>query len=217
MKQSEDNRTISATNTKSSARKAPSSLDLTNFARKRKYPSAKFPPVTTKDGSLSGIIEECEYDSDLGKFRCFDTTSDSEQSDSLSSVQKMNDLNAPPTKSVNKIVAGEENIVENVCDVTDHDDGMSHYQIVMQRIEFFENAPDKLNDSDKLINSEELNNLESSAISTQKEDNVDIIKVSEVVPYSKNTATKENRTLSQVLFTIFMLALALLIVFPLPN
>ena len=222
---------IPATNTKVIVRKAPSSLDLTNVARKRKYTSVKFSPLVTKEVALTGIIEECEYDSDIGKFLCRDT-SDSDP-DSLKIVQEMNDLNAPPLNCVKKIVAGEENIVGDVlsdeCDVTDgYGIEMKHYQIVMQRIDFFENTPDKLINLDVLSESDcalqkadDTNNLENCEAKLEKVGNTKVLDVPEKDVENVEKATKEickdNRTLSQILFTVFMVALALLIVFPLPN
>jgi hypothetical protein len=180
-------------------RRAPDSLD---FSRKRRFVSLKF-QLPDKEEALNEIIEECEYDSDIGKFKCKDDEAidpDESENSSTSSmvdhylqIEHMNDLNSP-LKCVNKSgldVNNFDNIERSA------DDGDSHYKIVMKRIEFFETGTKQEN---------------------VKQESVDVVDTAEKV--AKDVATKptgENQILSTILFAIFILTVALLIVFPLPN
>lgn len=176
-------------------RRAPNSLD---FSRKRKFASVKFQLPNKTDESLNEIIEECEYDSDIGKFKCKDDEpiehDDSENSSTSSmvdhylQVEHMNDLNSP-FKCVNKNGLDSKNI-ENVEDAgSDSDSG---YKIVMKRIEFFEKKPKEVEGTDTVDGG------------TFKAD-------------EPSTPTEADKLLSTILLSIFILTVALLIIFPLPN
>lgn len=183
-------------------RRTPDSLD---FNRKRKYASVKFQLPekrydVNEDGALTEIIEECEYDSDIGKFKCKDEDAieqDESENSSTSSmvdhyleVEHLNNLNSPP-KYANKNGLDMNNIVEK--DHDDDDDNESHYKIVMKRIEFFES-----NEKSKCDANVKQSNVEKS------EDKIRI-------------PTREDEILSIVLLIIFILSVTLLIIFPLPN
>lgn len=178
-------------------RRAPDSLD---FNRKRKFASVKFQLPEKDEATLNEIIEECEYDSDIGKFKCKDDDAmdqDESENSSTSSmvdhylqVEHMNDLNSP-LKCVNKSGLDENNI-----DVETDDD--AHYKIVMKRIEFFE--PTR---TIRKIENQEMDKQESV-------DAVDgAIKPAE--------PTQADKTLSNILFATFILTVVALILFPLPN
>lgn len=172
-------------------RRTPDTLD---FNRKRKYASVKFqlPEVEQKlsssdDSTLTEIIEECEYDSDIGKFKCKDDDAteneDSEGNSSTSSmvdhyleVEHLNNLNSPPKCEMNSNKSDLD--MNNIVD----DD--SHYKIVMKRIEFFESHGEK-------EKCEKLTNI--------------------------HIPTREEEILSIILLVIFILTVTLLIIFPLPN
>jgi hypothetical protein len=156
-------------------RRTPDSLD---FSRKRKFVSVKFQLPEKEENGLNEIIEECEYDSDIGKFKCKEDELEAESENSSSSsmvdhylqVEHMNDLNSP-LKCVNK----------NGLDSNNIDD--PQHKIVVKRIEFFENGLKQENSM-----------VEEAA-----------------------TRPGENQLLSTVLLAIFIVTVALLIVFPLPN
>jgi hypothetical protein len=170
-------------------RRTPDSLD---FSRKRKFVSVKFQLPEKEENGLNEIIEECEYDSDIGKFKCKDEDAlepDESENSSTSSmvdhylqVEHMNDLNSP-LKCVNKSGLDMNNI-DNIDG--ENGDGDAHYKIVMKRIEFFENGV--------------------------KQENSSVDAVDGVTE-----TTGENQLLSTILLAIFILTVALLIVFPLPN
>lgn len=164
-------------------RRTPDTLD---FNRKRKFASVKFQLPEKEENGLNEIIEECEYDSDIGKFRCKDDELEPDESENSSTssmvdhylqVEHMNDLNSP-LKCVNKNGLDTNNIDGEIKD------GDAHYKIVMKRIEFFENG----------VKQENSNVIEEPA-----------------------ETTGENQLLSTILLAIFILTVALLIVFPLPN
>lgn len=173
-------------------RRTPETLD---FNRKRKYASVKFqlPDEEQKlsssdDSTLTEIIEECEYDSDIGKFKCKDddvteNEDDSEGNSSTSSmvdhyleVAHLNNLNSPPKCELNSN--------KNDLDMNNIVDDDSHYKIVMKRIEFFESQCEK-------EKCEKLTNI--------------------------HIPTREEEILSIILLVIFILTVTLLIIFPLPN
>lgn len=175
-------------------RRAPDSLD---FNRKRKFASVKFQLPDKEEGALNEIIEECEYDSDIGKFKCkegevvldpdeSENSSTSSMIDHYLQVEHMNDLNSP-LKCVNKSGLDMNNI-DNMKGSDDDCD--AHYKIVMKRIEFFENG-------------------------TKQENVEEEISTKEVA--TATAPNTENQLLSTILFAIFILTIALLIVFPLPN
>lgn len=178
-------------------RRAPDSLD---FNRKRKFASVKFQLPEKEE--ISDIIEECEYDSDIGKFKCKDdeaigqdeseTSSTSSMVDHYLQVEHMNDLNSP-LKCVNKSGMDANNI--------DNDDDGSYYKIVMKRIEFFET---------------------NGKATRQDDSSVDVVDgVEQPTEVEKSQEAEEpspaDKLLSTILFAIFILTVALLIIFPLPN
>lgn len=186
-------------------RRAPDSLD---FNRKRKLANVKFHLPEKEESGLNEIIEECEYDSDIGKFRCKDDEAlDESENSSTSSmvdhyleVEHMNDLNSP-LKCVNKNGLDTNNI-DNIQEEDENEEAINDddsYKIVMKRIEFFET-----NQVNGQTNKHE--NL--------KEQTVDVVDGS----FSAKAApTAEDKLLSTILFSIFILTVALLIIFPLPN
>jgi hypothetical protein len=175
-------------------RRTPDTLD---FNRKRKLANVKFQLPESEevkrreeDGALTEIIEECEYDSDIGKFKCRDDDAmeqDGSENSSASSMvdhylqeQHLNNLNSPPKCVLTRNDLDANNIV---------DDNESHYKIVMKRIEFFES--------------------QKKCEESMKEENV----AKEVV----HIPTREEQILSHILLIIFILTVMLLIIFPLPN
>lgn len=182
-------------------RRAPDTLD---FNRKRKFASVKFQLPEKEDAALNEIIEECEYDSDIGKFKCKDDDAidpDESENSSTSSmvdhylqVEQMNDLNSP-LKCVNKNGLDMNNIDSMHEEKVDDDD--SHYKIVMKRIEFFE--PKRANGLH------------------QSNKTADVVDGSTSEAPKVNQPITEDKMLSTILFSIFILTVALLIIFPLPN
>lgn len=209
---------FNATNTNSTyevpkpSRNAPNSLDLSNYARKRKYGSVKFQLPGSCDGGLNEIVErdeeDCEYDSEIGKFRCkVDVDEpdhvDSETSSTASMVDylvtdRMNDLNSP-LESIKKTDLIEKNIIEDVEEEKKDDGQEARYKIVMQRIEYFE-----ANNFDVKITKIEQKTIINGGCSTTK-----IIKNDDEIA--------QERLLANILLSIFVLTVALLIIFPLPN
>lgn len=174
-------------------RRTPDTLD---FNRKRKCASVKFQlpeeeqkVSSSEDSTLTEIIEECEYDSDIGKFKCKDDDSvvqgDEESENSSTSsmvdhyleIEHLNNLNSPPKNEI-KTSLDSNNLV----------DDSSHYKIVMKRIEFFESNHNKASEKKT---GEKLTNVQ--------------------IP------TREDQILSTILLIIFILTVTLLIIFPLPN
>lgn len=186
-------------------RRAPDSLD---FSRKRRFVSLKFQLPEKEESALNEIIEECEYDSDIGKFKCKDDdTIDPDESENSSTssmvdhylqVEHMNDLNSP-LKCVNKSGLDMNNI-DNMKGSVDDDD--SHYKIVMKRIEFFETATKQ-----EIVKQESVDAVDGSENVKKEADGAKEVAAT----------TPENQLLSTILFAIFILTVALLIVFPLPN
>jgi hypothetical protein len=184
-------------------RRAPDTLD---FSRKRKFGSVKFQLPEKEEPTLNEIIEECEYDSDIGKFKCKDDEAidpDGSENSSTSSmvdhyldVEHMNDLNSP-FKCVNRNNLDTNNIDE--MNGASGDDGV-HYKIVMKRIEFFEptKTPNGVADS-------------------HGEADTDVVDGATAGAYVWKPPTPEDQLLSTVLLSIFILTVALLIIFPLPN
>lgn len=193
-------------------RNAPNSLDLSKYARKRKYGSVKFQLPGSCDGGLNEIVErdeeDCEYDSDIGKFRCkeeidevdhvdSDTSSTASMVDYLA-TERMNDLNSP-LESITKADLTEKNIIEDVEDEKVDDKQETRYKIVLQRIEYFE-----ANNFDVKITK-----VEQKVITNGSGPTTTLIK-------NDDEIAKE-RLLANILFSIFVLTVALLIIFPLPN
>lgn len=191
-------------------RRTPASLD---FNRKRKYASVKFQlpekhhdeKENDSNSALTEIIEECEYDSDIGKFKCKDDDAiehDESENSSTSSmvdhylqVEHLNNLNSPPKYMINNIDNKNELDSNNIVD--ESPDTEPHYKIVMKRIEFFEtNGIKHSHENEKISN-------------VVKEDVIE--KIETRVP------TREEHYLSMILLIIFILTVTLLIIFPLPN
>lgn len=112
-------------------RKAPQSLDLNTKIKKRKMSNAKrtFAGGPQND-QLNEILEECEYDSESGKFNCIATTS------TESSVD-FNDESSPLNAINGNIVHNENTIGITFSGSTVH---------IRKRIEFFENNCDETSD-----------------------------------------------------------------------
>jgi hypothetical protein len=177
--------------------------DILDFNRKRKLASVKFQLPeeeeeeekqisSSDDSTLTEIIEECEYDSDIGKFKCRDDDAieqDEEKSENSSTssmvdhyleIEHLNNLNSPPKCELNSL--DSNNIVEDE----------SHYKIVMRRIEFFESSSIQQPQKSEKEKCEKLTNVEK-------------------------LPTQEEKILSTLLLVIFILTVTLLIIFPLPN
>lgn len=186
-------------------RRTPDSLD---FNRKRKFASVKFQLPDKTDTALNEIIEECEYDSDIGKFKCNDDSIDPDESENSSTssmvdhyleVEHMNDLNSP-LKCVNKSVLDMNNIGRIQEEANNDDDDDSHYKIVMKRIEFFESN----RANGKTV---------AKKLPETKEESVDVVDGLGDAP----PPTAEDKLLSSILLSFFILTVAMLIIFPLPN
>lgn len=128
----------------SNVRKAPNTLDLSSTAKKRKYNQTKrnFNSTNTKFETfqLNGIMEECEYDSDIGKFNCRIETVSDNSSGSLDFVDGCN-LNTPKyTEQMEfntKFNDNNDNFERNIT-------GLGERKNVMKRIEFFEGNSGKI-------------------------------------------------------------------------
>lgn len=116
--------------------------------------------------SLNGITEECEYDSDIGKFNCKIGTSDQLMSDTSSGSYEFSDETA--TIRTNSASSNEDQSL-NDLNLTpknqNHDKNQTiewfnlnkSEKIVMKRIEFFENINNKKEEEIKpKINEDEL-------------------------------------------------------------
>lgn len=132
-----DNMNDGGTMTVTHVRRAPNTLDLSSTAKKRKYNQTKRTLTATNSKfeafQLNGITEECEYDSDVGKFNCrmVETVSDN-SSGSLDFVDGSS-FNTPTPKVMDE---RDERMESNVT-------GLGEKKIVMKRIEFFENSSGK--------------------------------------------------------------------------
>lgn len=187
-------------------RRAPDTLD---FNRKRKFASVKFQLPEKDDSTLNEIIEECEYDSDIGKFKCNDDAIEPDESENSSTssmvdhyleVEHMNDLNSP-LKCVNKNGLDRNNIDKIYDDSMIDDD--THYKIVMKRIEFFETS----RANGKAGHKEEEKSVDA----------VDGAAMETIIVKETPQPTQAEQLLSTILFSIFILTVAMLIIFPLPN
>lgn len=147
--------------TKIKLRKTPNTLDLTYRAsRERRKLSENY--------HFNSITEECEYDSDIGKFNCknseFDVTSSEQSSLStpggLSSLNDYNNLNI----STPSYIDNEDNL--NICDNSN--------KTIIKKIEFFDqnykiiNRIDVVDDDDnngyRNLKNESCSNMLSSSI-----------------------------------------------------
>ncbi|XP_062547620.1 leucine-rich repeat and calponin homology domain-containing protein isoform X2 [Armigeres subalbatus] len=147
-------------------RNVPDSLDLSagnngggGGRRKRKFPSTKFSANKRQDQSGAGlneIVEECEYDSDIGKFRCRQGDDYEDSESSMNSLdeetaftptnanQGINDLNSTPTGPETKTV------VDFNINSEEDDPAATGRKIVSKRIEFWES---NAGSGDKIVNS----------------------------------------------------------------
>lgn len=116
-------------------RKAPRSLDLNSKIKKRKMSNSKrtFAGGLPND-QLNEILEECEYDSESGKFNCIATTS------TESSVDFNDGVESSPLNAV--AINGNNNSNGNTMGTT-FSGSMGQ---IRKRIEFFENNCDESND-----------------------------------------------------------------------
>lgn len=116
-------------------RKAPNTLDLSGTAKKRKYSQTKRSFNSTANSKfetfqLNGIAEECEYDSDIGKFNCRIETVSDNSSGSFDFVDGCASLNTPTFTELS----------DNKVNIESNGTGClgGEKKIVMKRIEFFE-------------------------------------------------------------------------------
>lgn len=131
-----DNTSVSdGTMTVNHVRKAPNTLDLSSTAKKRKYNQTKRNLNSSNSKfetfQLNGIMEECEYDSDIGKFNCRIETVSDNSSGSFDFVDGCS-LETPKFMTDAEFSDNKENIESNVTGV------VGEKKIVMKRIEFFE-------------------------------------------------------------------------------
>lgn len=186
--------------------------------------------VVSSSFPLNEIIEECEYDSDIGKFNCrndYDlnsdttTTNTSGLSSSATPPQHdgfiINDLNTPKQRS-NQFDSFEYdnlNILENdgIDGVRLVVGGDKKMKIVMKRIEFFENnALIGIGDG-----SGSSNLMTSSSISSDLNEKIENTIDVGLLSHRKNE-TNDNKNKSTIfLLSMFILTVTLLIMFPLPN
>jgi hypothetical protein len=168
-------------------RKIPKTLDLQRNGtvtgnRKRRYLS-RYANLKLYD---SLVEEDCEYDSDVGFFKCKPDTDGSASTSSNENVrQEANDLSSPRREST----TNELNIMGN--------DDTVHHKIVSKRIEFFESGVQGGGGAKVTV-------LEEREAVQEKLINVE--------------AKPDDKNLSTILcLGTFIMALILLIVFPLPN
>lgn len=193
---------------------APKTLDLTQSNRKRKYTNSKLINYQLSDvgvnSQLNEIIEECEYDSDIGKFTCnnYDSMNlDSENSSFTSTStannedhQLINDLNTPNTLSQSKW-----NRSDPILNINKNENDNIKDKIVMKRIEFFEN-----NNS--------LGNDNVVTVATVDSNRVDKIENSLIPNYEKVVVIPDVNQLSTILCLMaFVFSVLILYIYPLPN
>ncbi|KAL9706393.1 hypothetical protein quinque_009911 [Culex quinquefasciatus] len=153
-------------------RLVPGSLDLSSSGRgtvsrrKRKFPASKFggdgggtdgKRFDQSGRNLNEIVEEeCEYDSDIGKFRCR-STSDYEDSESSvndeDSAAAFTPTNAPinDLNTMSPVVATvATSVVDFNINTAEEDGEAGGRKIVSKRIEFFENGGG--GSGDKIVN-----------------------------------------------------------------
>lgn len=118
-------------------------------------------------------------------------------------VEHMNDLNSP-LKCVNKSSLDMNNIGRIQEEANNDDDDDSHYKIVMKRIEFFES---------NRVNGKAAQKKEPEVKKEAEEMTVDVVDGLVADPPIESN----DKLLSSILLSIFILTLAMLIIFPLPN
>lgn len=158
---------------------------------------------------LNGIVEECEYDSDIGKFNCkinneqitsdnssgsIDYPIDNIYENSCDERNAINDLNviSKQRNSLSYDMANEQFNINQTMDGTE--------KIVMKRIEFFESGHDG-----KVVN---------TVMGTDECDNA----VNELNTEKSNKNDEDITQISTILcLTTFMLVVTILYFFPLPS
>lgn len=105
--------------------------------------------------ALNGITEECEYDSDIGKFNCKIGTSDQLMSDTSSGSYEFSDETATIRTSADSASSNDEQSLNDLNSTPKHRNHDTNHAIewfnfnksekisVMKRIEFFENINNK--------------------------------------------------------------------------
>lgn len=194
---------------------APKTLDLTQSNRKRKYANSKLINYQLSDvgviSQLNEIIEECEYDSDIGKFNCnnYDSMNlDSENSSFTSTStannedhQLINDLNTPNTLSQSKW-----NRSDPILNINKNENDNIKDKIVMKRIEFFEN------------NNSLSNNNVVVTVASVESNRVNKIENSSIPNYEKAVVNSDVNQLSTILCLMaFVFSILILYIYPLPN
>ncbi|XP_058451089.1 leucine-rich repeat and calponin homology domain-containing protein isoform X2 [Malaya genurostris] len=208
-------------------RNVPASLDLSSVEgvrRKRKFPSTRFNSKRQLQqqqydhmaNNLNEIVEECEYDSDIGKFRCrqendFDDSAES----SLNSLdeetaftptnanQGINDLNTPTGGPEGPKALLDFN---NINTEENYPAGAGGSKIVSKRIEFFESNTNVL--TDKIVNC----SLKRT-VSVENNDSSD-----EQNQCLGNSGRSNHTTISTVLcLGTFLFTVVYLYLYPLPN
>ncbi|XP_058815186.1 leucine-rich repeat and calponin homology domain-containing protein isoform X2 [Topomyia yanbarensis] len=204
-------------------RNVPASLDLNTTEggrRKRKFPSTRFngkrqlqqQQYDHAGNSLNEIVEECEYDSDIGKFRC---RQEGDFDDSESSLNSLDEEAAfTPTNAnqgindLNISTGGPEPRVILNFNINSEDDNAAAVssKIVSKRIEFFESNAN--GQGDKIVNC-------SLKRSVSVEDNVGDGGQRECLPNRKKS---EHTSISTVLcLGTFLFTVIFLYLYPLPN
>lgn len=137
------NGNIGAAVTAGTIRKAPRSLDLNSKIKKRKMSNTKrtFSGGLQND-QLNEILEECEYDSESGKFNCIATTTSTESSVDFNDGIECSSLNA---------VTINGNFVHNANANTMGTTFSGSTGHIRKRIEFFENNCDETKDEVLLL------------------------------------------------------------------
>lgn len=83
---------------------------------------------------LNGIEEECEYDSDIGKFNC----KPSNMIEGQLNLNQINDLNLPT----------EKNVISDHVNIHSSEEDPINYKIVTKHIEFFETGSNQLQNNE---------------------------------------------------------------------
>nr|XP_029709186.1 leucine-rich repeat and calponin homology domain-containing protein 1 isoform X2 [Aedes albopictus] len=208
-------------------RNVPASLDLgtgPSGRRKRKFPSTKFGSGSSRrpdqsdggtNGSLNEIVEECEYDSDIGKFRCRQGAGD-DYDDSESSMTSLDEEAAFTPTNANQVgindlngttptgpEAARNDPVDFNINSEENDPAGTGRKIVSKRIEFWESNAGS-GDDGKIVNS-------PLRRSVSEEDNVS--------EEGKNLDRMANHpTISTILcLGTFIFTVVYLYLYPLPN
>jgi hypothetical protein len=214
-----NNNYIEQTLTLQKKRKAPKTLDLTHNDkytgnRKRRYLSQRYSNLKLYD---SLVEEECEYDSDVGFFKCKPTL-EVQLSSSTSSTENIkndavgliNDLNSPQPRHGNE---NELTQSTNELNIMGNDDTINR-KIVSKRIEFFESSSFAVGKATVL--GERPQSLEP-ATQEQQANGTKILNVEALVENGVDEKINEKLFSTTLCLGTFVLAFILLIFFPLPN